>query len=245
MCSRRRLEKDVSGLGAHSTDRERSSKLEKGNSLHRRIDGFLALQRLYSPKASALRAESEERDSSALAPWAIPLLLPSDTKDTLKCYDLRLTRYEFQYRVAQAETSLRSIRNLLLYKAHMLNSKKMYSSGTVAMTRSNVLIQDIANSIAFEVARYRNVYERLGRLWERVQTGSMRKLKSEAQWHRVLHPLLDCDLVPPTSLDGGGLGEGDKVLTWIWTVGGTGQDLNEVANDGEFPEHSHESNDRL
>lgn len=227
---RRRLAKNVASLGTHSTDRDRSEKLENSNALHRRIEGWLTLQRLYAPKTSALRAECEDRDASALPPFQIPLFLPSTSTATLKCYDRRLLRYELQYRVADAEMALKSIRGLLLYKAHMLNSKREYASGTVMMTRSNKLIQEIAGKIDFEVKRYRDTYSALNRLWDVLKTGSMRQLAEVANWQQVLHP--HSDVAGVTSLDGAFFGEGDKVLTWIWTVAGTAQDINEVANTG-------------
>lgn len=228
----------MAGLGLHSTDRDRSTKVERGNGLHRRIEGWLTLQRLYAPKISLIRAESDDRDTSVLPPYQIPLLLPSSSVAARKCYDRRLLRFEFQFRVAEAETALKTIRGLLLYKAHMLNSKKEYAAGTVMMTRSNTLIQEIAAKIEVEVKHYRSSYSALQSLWEVLKTGSMRQLGDEAQWESVLHPLLDSDVVPITSLDGVFLGEGDKMLTWIWTVAGTGQDLNEVAHTGTLAQFS-------
>lgn len=228
----------MAGLGAYATDRDQSSALEEGNSLHRRIESWLSLQRLYAPRTSAIRAQSAESDTSTLPPWQIPLLLPSSSADARKCYDLRLIRYEFQFRIAQAETALGSIRSLLLYKSHMLASRKTHVSGTVAITRSSALIQDIANRVTIEVQRYRKVRGNIQDLWAQVKLGSMRALGSGAQWEKALHPLLDSDVVSVTSLDGVNLGEGDKALTWIWTAAGTGQDMSDVANNGLFPSNS-------
>lgn len=192
------------------------------------------LQRLYAPLTSALRTQMEESDTTALPSWQIPLLLPSHSAATRKCYDRRLVRYEFQFRVAQAETALRTLRSLLLYKSHMLASRKTNVSGTVAITRSSALIQDIANRIGVEVKRYRKAREILHTLWPYIKTGSVRALGDAAGWEEVLHPLLDSDIVSITSLDGVNLGEGDKSLSWIWTAAGTGQDMTEVAHNGAF-----------
>lgn len=232
---RRRLAQDAAGLGTHSTDLEQSVTIEAGNSLHRRIKSWLVLQRLYAPLTSALRTQLEEADTSAVPPWQIPLLLPSHSAAARKCYDRRLVRYEFQFRVAQAEMALRALRALLLYKSHMLISRKGNVSGTVAITRSSALIQDIANRVGVEVKRYQKAREILQDLWPYLKTGSIRALGDSAEWEKVIHPLHDSDVVTITSLDGINLGEGDKALSWIWTAAGTGQDMSEVAHNGMYP----------
>ncbi|KAF6764603.1 hypothetical protein DFP72DRAFT_986468 [Ephemerocybe angulata] len=204
--------------------------LERGNALFRRIEAWTTLQRLYAPKSALLRADADDRDSFTLSPWKIPLGLPSDNISTMACYDLRLIRYEFQFRIAQAESTLKSLRGLLLYQAHMLNSKKAYSSGTTANTRSNSVIQEVANRINIDVEKYRKIRIRLTLLWSSLKKGPLTGLEKEAGWEKVLLELKAEDVVGVTSMDQLGLGEGEKSLTWIWTVAGTGHDTSEVAN---------------
>lgn len=226
----RRTAAEASGLGPHSTDFDRSTVLERGNALYRRIEAWITLQRLYAPKSALLRGASDDRDTSTLSPWSIPLYLPSDSLETMDCYDLRLARYEFQFRIAQAESALKSLRGLLLYQAHMLNSKKAYTSGTTANTRSNSLIQDISDRISIDVEKYKKIRIRLTRLWGKLKLGDLTELKDEANWEHVLLELKPEDVAGVTSMEQLGLGEGDKTLTWIWTVAGTGHDTSEVAN---------------
>ncbi|KAF6746229.1 hypothetical protein DFP72DRAFT_823348 [Ephemerocybe angulata] len=231
--AQRRLQKDAASLTSGSTDLERSTVLERGNALYRRIEGWVALQRLYAPKGARLRDDSEDRDTSVLSPWSISLHLPSDSATTLKCYDRRLVRYEFHFRIAQAETTLKSLRGLLLYQSHMANSKAAYASGTEANTRSNTLLQEISDRIATDVSKYRKCRERLCRLWASLADGPMTDFEAEKNWERILLPLEDADVASVTSLQFDGFGEGDRGLTWIWTVAGTGHDLTDIANTGK------------
>ncbi|KAF6759469.1 hypothetical protein DFP72DRAFT_1063837 [Ephemerocybe angulata] len=225
-----RVEKEAGGLTSGSTDFDRSIVLERGNALYHWVEAWVTLQRLYAPKSALLRVESEDRDVSTLSPWTIPLYLPSDSNNMLACYDRRLIRYEFQFRIAQAESTLKTLRGLLLYQAHMVNSKKAYTSGTIANTRSNVLIQDVADRINIEVEKYKKVRIHLTQLWSSLKKGSLADLKSEADWESVLLELKPEDVAGVTSMEQIGLGEGDKTLTWIWTVAGTGHETSEVVN---------------
>ncbi|KAH6888259.1 hypothetical protein BKA70DRAFT_1121889 [Coprinopsis sp. MPI-PUGE-AT-0042] len=76
--AQRRLALDTKGLGAHSTDLNRSKVAERGNSIKRRIEAWFTLQMLFMPSVTALWiAKSQEMDGPALSTATTLLCLPS------------------------------------------------------------------------------------------------------------------------------------------------------------------------
>jgi hypothetical protein len=74
----------------------------------------------------------------------------------------------------------------------MWASKKYYLHGTKLMTRSNALLQQIGGKITWTANKYRTIRKRLV---------ALSSLLPDDNWHKILKPLLDSDLVGLTLFD--------------------------------------------
>lgn len=148
------------------------------------------------------------------------LLLPSDVVESIPVAR-RLVRCEFQFRVAQAHTTLREIRAQLMLRSHMTNSKNKYGHGTAHMTRSNALLQNISTRITRLADKYRGIRVRLVKLSTALRKG-VGSSKITEGWEQELKKLDNTDLRGLTHLDSHkiGPGQGHAKLTWIWNVVG-------------------------
>jgi hypothetical protein len=175
----------------------------------------------------------------------IRLFLPSEVVSVIPCAE-RLVRYEFRYRIAQAHAALRDLRERLVVRQHLYSSKKRYSHGTEAVTRSNRKIEAEGKRIAELASRYRTIRQKLVVLSSVV---------NESSWQDTLRVLEDKDIQGLTTEDHthravgaqgkkDRLGAGRKQLTWIWFVGGPqGWDKAQADNDGDEGEDDSEDED--
>lgn len=155
----------------------------------------------------------------------IRLLLPSDIVEVEGVsVSLKLARYEFRFRLAQAHTAIRELRGLLLWRSQRIISKKKYSSGTAMMTRSNALIADISQRIRDMATKYRRVRDRLVKLGEVLR---------EKKWGEVLKVLKDKHLRSLTTFDVG-YGDGKRKLAWIWNIHSSGEKASVAVRNGSL-----------
>lgn len=216
---------DVAKLGERPTSLQQAKVVERSTSLRRKIDAWIEVQHLYMPAIALLRARADcEGGGRPPAVQNIELFLPSETVGICVC-DPHLLRYEWQFRYAQAETSLDDLRGLLLMRSMMYKSKDRYSRGQRQQTRSNTLLNRLEARIRYTSTKYRSIREALVAL-------SVPLL--EVSWTKVLQVLNDSDIAGLTSMDDSG-SEGRKKLTWIWNVQGTGADADENTQASEFP----------
>lgn len=221
---------------------ERAKGVEQGVALRARVNGWITVQVNFAPGTVAVRQSLSEalntNDASEIPAWSIPLCLPSDPGAN-EHYTHRARRYEFKYRIAQAETSLQDLRNALIYEAHMRRSKEKYSSGTEQTTHSVQVLKDMSARVNLEVERYQHVRRRLVLLWEHIKDAE--DVEEHGGWWDILQILEDNHITGPTWLDDERIGEGGKMLSWIWTVPGTGSNSKQVALAGMyysiFPQH--------
>lgn len=207
--------------------------MERGNSIRRRFDAWERIQVVYMPQAIAKRqadAEAEAADtemegngessSRAAAGRDTTLLMPSDVVGSLPVAR-RLVRFEFQFREAQAHTTLRDIRSTLMLQSHMFNSKNKYGHGTAHMTRSNALLTKISTRVARLADKYRAIRARLVKLSDSLRGGSGSSKITDG-WENVLQRLAKEDLRGLTHLDSHklGPGQGHVKLSWLWNVVG-------------------------
>ncbi|KAH9477994.1 hypothetical protein JR316_0010227 [Psilocybe cubensis] len=208
-----RITHDSSKLGLHATSLQQSRILERSNSLRRRIDAWISIQHLYMPVVASIRSRDDAGATEPVAVQDIKLFLPSFNTVTLQCSHL-LLKCEWEYRNAQAEETLTSLRALLLLRSHMYKSKHQHSRGQRMQTRSQKLLSDVQDKINYLVKTYRRIHTALENLSPSL---------IETSWRTVYRPLLDEDVAGLTSLDDSG-SEGRKQLSWIWKVQGTGAD---------------------
>lgn len=219
--SRRRLALDVKGKPT-KTNHEQSKIDQRSDALLRKIGAWIEIQNLYMTSVAPHRRLRDESDGEEDEAHTLPLFLPSSCPHlSIKC-SRRLLRYEFQLRLAQAQATLNDLRGTLLRRSRLVQSKAKYGSGTVQITRSNKLIQEVyarANEQAKKYNHIRACLEVLG------------KALDEQRWSAVFLPLADSDLKGPTAMDVEIWGEGKKTLTWIWKVQGMSTDVNANPDD--------------
>ncbi|KAJ3537092.1 hypothetical protein NMY22_g5739 [Coprinellus aureogranulatus] len=208
----------IKALGPATKSVDRSRLVQAGNMLKRRFESWESTQRTHMPTVFPYRERGE--GDVGTAPGAatqvkdIRLLLPSDIVDVEGVsVSMKLARYEFRVRVAQAHTSIRELRGLLLWRSQRIISKKKYSSGTAMMTRSNTLIAEISQKIRDSATWYRRVRDRLVKLGE---------VLKEKKWEETLKILKDRHLRSLTTFDVG-YGDGKRKLAWIWNLHSSGE----------------------
>ncbi|KAJ3503382.1 hypothetical protein NLJ89_g8461 [Agrocybe chaxingu] len=214
--SQRRHAQDVATLGIHATDLQKAKVLEHANSLSQKIDAWISIQHLYMPTVALLRTRQASNISTPVAVQEIRLLLPSSLPRGVLT-DVRFFRYEWQFRYAQAEEELNTLRGHLLLRSHMLKSKSRYSRGQRQNTRSQKLLSDVDAKIQASTGKYRLIRQALESL-----SGPL----LEVTWKDVLRPLDESHVTGLSSMDDTG-SEGRKKLSWIWKVHGTGADADE------------------
>lgn len=187
--------------------------MERGNALGRKIDSWIEVQHSYMPLVAPHRRRRDESEGEEDPTHARPLFLPSEICTIMTC-PRRLVRFEFNLRKAQAEATLADLRGALLHRSKLIQSKAKYASGTVHITRSNRLIQDVYNRVRKIGKKYRVIHQALSALG---------KVLKDDGWEGKYPQLLDSDIQGPTSLDVDQFGDGKKKLTWIWKVKGAGK----------------------
>lgn len=225
---RRRNANDAKDLGLHATDIARSKVAEKANSIRRRYDAWIKVQNLYMPTVAARRervdAERKSEDDERSVHDAC-LLLPSDLIGTATRFNRGLAASEFRFRVAQAYTTLDTLRGHILSRSHLWISKKRIASGTVQSTRSNNLITTLGTKIKRCAGKYRDIYRRLLKLREYAPAGHA----NEAD---PFQPLLDEHLSGLSFMEEGP--EKDKRSSWIWNVKGFGENADDHGQAGTY-----------
>ena len=223
MC-RRRHAIDLSNLGAHSTSLQQAKVLERSNSLRRKIDAWIEIQHLYVPAIASLRARADAQGGGTpSAVQDIPLFLPSQIIDIIT--DRNLLNYEWEFRYAQADETLGDLRGLILLRSHMYKSKGKHSRGQKQQTRSMNLLSRVEERIKATAGKYRKIRSALVAL-------SVPLL--QFAWKDTFRTLEDSDLIGLTSMDDSS-SEGWKRLTWIWSVQGTGADVDTLTQAGKPP----------
>ncbi|KAJ2913229.1 hypothetical protein MD484_g7185, partial [Candolleomyces efflorescens] len=202
---RRHLTEEKS-LRPSATNLKKSSSLEEANHLRRRFLSWEELQRLYMPTVMPHRQSHGDEGKAASA-------------------DLRDIRL---YLPSEAHVVLRDLRERLVVRQHMYSSKKRYSHGTEAITRSNRKIEVEGKRIAELASRCRSIREKLVVL---------SAVRGDDGWRDTLKVLDDKDIQGLTTEDDrlmavgardkkSRLGSGKKRLTWIWYVVGPRKDDN-------------------
>ena len=185
---------------------------ERKNALQQKINTWTAVQHLYMPAISVIRAR-EDRDASDTTaehpPQDFPLHLPSSLPSHTPC-DLKLKQYEFRLREAQAYEALEDVRQHLRLRTHMYKYKNKHVVGQRANTRSQNLINSVQDKVNASAATYTRARDALTKL-----SGPL----GEYQWQTRLLALAPEDIRPLKEGEAGE-SEGRRKLSWIWKVVG-------------------------
>ncbi|KZP24407.1 hypothetical protein FIBSPDRAFT_1011668, partial [Athelia psychrophila] len=229
-----RLKADKKALDASATNLQLAKIQERQNSLLRKLKTWMAVQQLYMPEVSPLRAAADRVSSAQTGnteSFDIPLYLPSALPRRVRVKPI-LYEYEFRLRSAQAYECLDDLRGHLRMRTHMWQYKNKNVRGQGANTRTNNLLNRVQKKANASAAQYRAAYAAMSALSAR--TGDF-------GWRASLQELKDDDIRAFTD-DADGetraekrkrekkhkgkekLGEGFRKLSWIWMVFGVGSD---------------------
>ncbi|TFK59371.1 hypothetical protein BDN72DRAFT_945939, partial [Pluteus cervinus] len=213
-----KLAADSKALGAHSTPLQRTKIVERRNNLMRRISSWVEVQHLYIPALAAIRQEEGAGENPTAETYE--LYMPSSICKQVTVHPTLLD-YEWRYRQAQAGATLDSLRGRLLMRGKMYKSKRQWSRGQGANTRSQKTMSTLQDKVKFDADKYRDIRSRLESL--------AAVLKKPGEWtatYRVLQP------EDVKGIDEGGrrVTEGRRTLSWIWNHIGVA-DLQEAISD--------------
>ncbi|KAJ7030155.1 hypothetical protein C8F04DRAFT_1187110 [Mycena alexandri] len=191
----RELAADIVALKNHASDGQKTTVLERGNKLRRKIASWVKLQTDFQPDVKALRTADDDARAAAarmqpavgIPVHALELWLPSKQARTPGA-SLKLThaRYEFDMREAQAHEALDEVRNLLLLRTHQYKLKDMgKESGVAGHTRQRTAIELLDERARRAADEYRAAYRALSSLAPKLQ---------ETKWYLVLKPLASEDV---------------------------------------------------
>ncbi|KAJ7446027.1 hypothetical protein B0H11DRAFT_1930369 [Mycena galericulata] len=229
----RSLRLDVSALGIHATDGQKTTVLERGNKLRRKIATWIKAQTDCQPELAAHRAADKQaraaaarmQPSSGVAVQDIDLWLPSKQA---RSAGVRVkeshARYEFDMREGHAHEALEEIRRLLLVRTHQYKAQADIH-GVAGKTRSRTSIAVVDEQIRRQAGEYRAARRAMASLSQRLK---------ETRWMLVLKELKGEDIRGmPSSLFGdkekrrkgkkrrkeAEAEEPPKEMSWIWRTG--------------------------
>ena len=134
-------------------------------------------------------------------------MLPSDIKIRIP-WDKHLGEYEWLLHYAQAHNFLHKLRESLRLKDYLLLKKKKSSCGVCENTHSQTQINNAVKKVKTAAIKYHIARKALIALAP--------ILSKDDKWRSELRVLEDDDI---QGLPVEGLGEGTRILSWIWTFG--------------------------
>ncbi|KAF7300467.1 hypothetical protein HMN09_00930700 [Mycena chlorophos] len=182
----RALAADISALGTHPTDRQRTAIVERASKLRRKVLAWIDIHAQFFPIAEDLHQQADNARADVAASQAegipgtsvteIKLWLPSAIRGRAGGPSERdgctteIMTYELRMRVGEANEALALIRRLLLVRTHLLLQKDRYSREVKANTRSNTQITTLNERIRRAVAQYQAAWHALRVLGEQLQS---------------------------------------------------------------------------
>jgi hypothetical protein len=203
----------MADVSEHATDHAQEQLQRRINTLRSKINAWYSVQQLYMPAASTARARMEQRAPEGAAlpqPYAMPLLLPSALHVDAPC-DARLQEYEYQLRIAQANDALDEIRDCLRLRSHLFYFKDHFVRGIRYNTKSRDVINKLEARITATATRYTTARHALLEL-------TKRQRKSFAALNKF--KVLAKEDIRGMAAKALGDSEGNRTLSWIWTVHG-------------------------
>jgi hypothetical protein len=183
---------------------------EKKNTFFRKLASWQEVQAFYLPSVATLR-NKEKDDEIDPTLFRVRFFLPSQIKNSLNWDDrlCQLGEYEWMLRQAQAQDSLSKLRDLLCLRDFLIKKKKNWSRGVQQNTRSQSEINKAEKKIRACTAKYRSAYSALCVLAQILGKGN--------SWSVEFQQLKDDHI---KGLPADGLGEGTRMLSWIWMAPG-------------------------
>ncbi|KAJ7077348.1 hypothetical protein C8R44DRAFT_655086 [Mycena epipterygia] len=238
---------DTAALKNHATDGQKTTMLERGNKLRRKIASWTKMQTEFQPSVATLRASADQARAAAarsqptagVPVHALELWLPSkQTRTPGVKPKASHARYEFDMREGQAHKALEEIRSLLLVRTYQYKTKDRHIYGVAAQTRARTTIEVLDERLWREAEEYRAARRAM------VSLGAL--LKEDA-WKLVLKELPPADVRGmPTSLFADKERKKKKrkdttvpaepppprEMSWIWRTGITSATAGAATNEG-------------
>ncbi|KAJ7029541.1 hypothetical protein C8F04DRAFT_962701 [Mycena alexandri] len=179
---------DILALKTHASDRQKTTVLERGNKLRRKITGWVNIQSEFQPTVVGLRAADDAaRTAAARMQPTVGLWLPSKQARTPgTVFKDTHARYKFDMREARAHKSLDDVRSLLLVRTHQY---KVKDSGAVAGVAGQTQIQGGIEVLNERIRRAADDYRAAHRAMS-----SLGSHLAETRWSLVLKPLATEDV---------------------------------------------------
>ncbi|KAG1741401.1 hypothetical protein EDD22DRAFT_786709, partial [Suillus occidentalis] len=208
-----RLRRDISALGAHSTDLQHSKIQDRMNTLQRKVEQWCQVQLLYMPLVSRIRTtHSSSSGTFEEKAHEINLLLPSELKQHTRdaVCDEQLCRFEWELHRGQSFDALDDLRRHLLLRTHLYKFKDTNIRGQQANMRASAIIGKVERNVVEAAERYHRARNALKNLHE---------MLGEHHWQEVF-PILEQAHVRSMSEGEAGQSEGNRMLSWIWKTHG-------------------------
>ncbi|KAJ7041341.1 hypothetical protein C8F04DRAFT_1253041 [Mycena alexandri] len=172
----RELAHNITALKTHASNGQKTTVLEHGNKLRRKIASWITLQ-----------TDFQAEPTAGIPVHALELWLPSKQARTPGAeFKLSHTRYEFDMRQARAHEALDAVRNLLLLFTCQYKLKDSgKESGVAGKTRQRTAIEVLDERIRRSADEYRAAYRAMSSLGPRLQ---------ETAWYLILKPLAPEDV---------------------------------------------------
>lgn len=229
---------------------DRENKIQEWrHSLLVKIGRFRALQQTYMPGAAHAIAEDEatrDPDAAPPRPEKIKLFMPSTMPvddDPLRGCVRGLLDMETKLRLAQCDNSLATLRSRLHAKRHIIYFRNSNVAGQVQATKAGSLIGRVGERVEAIANRYRRGRAALVSLQGPGYAPQFRTLRAEDI--QLDGDAGESDAAARKKLAMIGLGKGaraprnapgttKRVMSWIWTVPGALDDLEEQLHECEF-----------
>jgi hypothetical protein len=221
--TRRRLAADISALGQHATDIQKTKIFNQSNALQRRLDPWAQIQVLYMPAVAPIRAMEDacrSEGTAALKPESFQLRLPSQLAPHLPC-NQQLRECEWELRYAQAHDALNDVRQHIRLFTHLNTFRMANVRGQCASTRARTALDLAVEKKRASKAKYDAARDALT---------ALAPLLGKFGWTDIMRPLGWTDMRPMGDFIQG-QSEGTRDIPWIWKTPGVLQDNNEGLQD--------------
>ncbi|KAJ7906944.1 hypothetical protein B0H13DRAFT_2233541 [Mycena leptocephala] len=173
----RELASDTAALKTHASDGQKTTILERGNKLRRKIASWIQTQTEFQPGVAILQEAADQaqarvakmQPTSGVPVEAIELWLPSKQARTPGvAFKLSHGRHEFDMREARAHEVLEELRRLLLVRTHHYKFKDVHVHGVGAQTRARTAIEVLDERIRRVAKEYQAARQALASLAPRL-----------------------------------------------------------------------------
>ncbi|KAG1720806.1 hypothetical protein EDB19DRAFT_1898410 [Suillus lakei] len=198
------LAADISALGQHVTDTQKTKIFNQSNALQHRLDNWAQVQALYMPAVARICATEDachSEGTAVLKPEKFKLWLPSQLDPHLSC-DQKLCECEWEPRYAQAHDALNDVRQHICLFTHLNTFRTANVWGQHASTHACTALDLAVEKKNASKAKYNAAWDALTALSLTQKRTDMRPMGDFIQ----------------------GQSEGTHNIPWIWKTPGVLQD---------------------